>query len=86
LLHGQTSVRRLLTAALSLVAVLVLPVAARAQSELTRVTLSVGRSLPVQSPGAVSRVTVANPEIADVVVVGEREVVINGRRRARPTC
>ncbi len=71
--------RRLVTAALSFVALSLLPAAAPAQGELTRVTLSAGRSLAVQSPGAVSRVTVANPEIADVVVVGEREVVINAK-------
>ncbi len=79
MLPGQNSVRRLVWAALSLLVSLTLPVAVRAQGELTRVTLSVGRSLPVQSPAAVSRVTVANPEVADVVVVGEREVVINGK-------
>jgi pilus assembly protein CpaC len=59
---------------------LLAPLALHAQADLTRVSLSAGRSLAVQSPVAVSRVTVANPEVADVVVIGEREVVINGKQ------
>jgi Flp pilus assembly secretin CpaC len=47
--------------------------------EISTVDLSPGRSFPVQSPVAVSRVTVANPEVADVVVVGERDVIVNAK-------
>jgi len=36
-----------------------------------------GRSYPIAGLGAVSKVTVADPEIADVVVVSEQDVVIN---------
>ena len=46
---------------------------------IERVTLSAGRSTAVQSPIAVSRVSVANPDVADIVVIGERDVVINGK-------
>jgi pilus assembly protein CpaC len=55
------------------------PAALSAQSDITRVDLSTGRSYPIQTPVAVSRVTIANPEVADVVVIGERDVVINGK-------
>jgi Flp pilus assembly secretin CpaC len=83
-LSGQYFLRRVraaaLSACLSAALVPVVPAVLRAQAEFTRVTLSAGRSLPLQSPVAVSRVTVANPEVADVVVVGEREVVINGKQ------
>jgi pilus assembly protein CpaC len=82
-LSGQRLVRRLTTLALSTglaAAALLAPLPLRAQGDLTRVSLSAGRSLPLQAPVAISRVTVANPEIADVVVAGEREVVINGKQ------
>lgn len=36
-----------------------------------------GRSYPLVGMGAVSKVTVASPEIADVLVVSEQEVIIN---------
>jgi len=36
-----------------------------------------GRSLPLALNAPITKVTVANPEIADVVVIGETEVVIN---------
>lgn len=56
------------------------PAAARAQEGVvTPVNLAAGRSYPVQTPAAVTKVTVASPDVADVVVVGERDVVINGK-------
>jgi pilus assembly protein CpaC len=39
--------------------------------------LVAGRSFPVTGGGNIAKVTVANPEVADVVVIGESEVVIN---------
>ena len=39
--------------------------------------LVAGRSLPVASATPVTKVTVANPDVADVVVIGETDVVIN---------
>ncbi|MBY0490466.1 MAG: pilus assembly protein N-terminal domain-containing protein [Gemmatimonadaceae bacterium] len=46
---------------------------------ILRISLSVGRSLPLTTPDPITRVAVANPEIADVVVLGERDLVINGK-------
>lgn len=46
---------------------------------ITRVDLSVGRSLPVTTPVPLTRASVATPDIADLVVVGPRELVINGK-------
>lgn len=38
-----------------------------------------GRSYPITFPAAISKVSVANAEIADVVVISERELVINAK-------
>jgi pilus assembly protein CpaC len=46
---------------------------------ITRITLPVGRSHPITTNNPISRVTVATPEIADAVVVGERDLVINAK-------
>ena len=43
------------------------------------VSLAVGRSFPIDLAAAVTQVTIANPEIADVVVLSERSVVINAK-------
>ena len=79
--------RRAAAAALRRVAVACLvacaaPAALVAQADAVRVEridISVGRSIPIQSPVGITRVTVANPEIADVVVVGTTDVVLNGK-------
>ena len=79
--------RRAAAAALRRVAVACLvagaaPAVLVAQADAVRVEridISVGRSLPIQSPVGITRVTVANPEIADVVVVGTTDVVLNGK-------
>lgn len=42
-------------------------------------SLGVGRSLPIDLASAVTQVSVANPEIADVVVLTERSVVVIGK-------
>lgn len=41
------------------------------------VDLPVGRSYPIETTSPVSKASVANPEVADVVVIGERDIVIN---------
>src|SRR4051812_20571436 len=46
---------------------------------IMRVDLSIGRSHPVTTVTPILRVSVAAPEIADVIVVGEREIVMNGK-------
>ncbi|MEO7966370.1 MAG: pilus assembly protein N-terminal domain-containing protein [Gemmatimonadaceae bacterium] len=53
-----------------------------AQSDaITVIDLPVGRSLPVTAAVAITRVSIANPEIADLVVISERELVINSLAR-----
>jgi len=39
----------------------------------------VGRAYPLTTPVAITRVSIANPDVADVVVVGSREMVINAK-------
>ena len=46
---------------------------------ITRINLPVGRSYPINTVNPITRVSVATPEIADAVVVGERDVVINAK-------
>ena len=47
--------------------------------QITRLDLPAGRSYPLTTPVGVTRVSIANPDIADVVVVGTRELVINSK-------
>lgn len=77
-------VRRWQVLALLLLFLFLLASRAAAQSPMStdtilRIGLSVGRSLPLTTPDPITRVAVANPEIADVVVLGERDLVINGK-------
>jgi pilus assembly protein CpaC len=46
---------------------------------ITRINLPVGRSYPISTANPITRVSVATPEIADAVVVGERDVVVNAK-------
>lgn len=43
------------------------------------VNLPIGRSYPIQTTSPVSKASVANPDVADVVVIGERDIVINAK-------
>ena len=57
-----------------------IPAAAGAQAgPIIRVDLPVGRSYPLTTAVGITKVSIANPEIADVVVVGTRELVINAK-------
>lgn len=47
---------------------------------VTPVDLPVGRSLPLQTAVPITRVSIATPEVADVIVISERELVINSLR------
>ena len=47
--------------------------------QVVGISLVVGRSYPLTTPDPITRVAVATPEIADVVVVSDRDVVINGK-------
>jgi pilus assembly protein CpaC len=84
-LNGLTrGIRRLASSAVlaaGLLAAAVLPAAAQtAEQDIVRIPLPAGRSFPIQAPVPVTRVSVANPTIADVVVIGERDLVINARQ------
>ena len=71
------------TGALSVVLLLAnaRPATAQTQPEtISRISLSVGRSFPVQSDVAVTNVAVSNPDVADAVVVTERDFVINAKK------
>ena len=50
-----------------------------AEAGIIRVPLPAGRSYPIHTAVPVTRVSVANPAVADVVVIGERDVVMNAR-------
>jgi Flp pilus assembly secretin CpaC len=45
---------------------------------VVRVDLPAGRSYPITTLSNITQVSVASPDVADVVVMGSREVVING--------
>jgi pilus assembly protein CpaC len=47
--------------------------------EVQRIDMSIGRSFPITMPALISQVSIATPEIADVVVVANREIVINAK-------
>jgi pilus assembly protein CpaC len=50
----------------------------RNQEIKQKIHLQVGSSKVVKTPFAVTRVSVGNPEIADIVVISDREIYING--------
>ena len=53
---------------------------ARAQEDvITPLDMSVGRSMPITMGAPITKVSVANPDIADVVVISTVEMVINAR-------
>jgi len=47
------------------------------EGPITALDLPIGRSFPISADTAVTRVSIVNPAVADVVVVSDREVVIN---------
>ncbi len=55
------------------------PAGAQASDPILRLDLPIGRSYPITTIVGVTRVSIANPDVADVVVVGTRELVINGK-------
>lgn len=57
-----------------------LPATVSAQSgPIVRLDLPAGRSYPLTTPVGITKVSIANPDVADVVVVGTRELVINSK-------
>src|SRR5690606_19271939 len=59
------------------------PGAARAQRVLTEaervISVAKGRSALYQHPGAIARISVGDPNVVDVQLVSEREIVVNAR-------
>ena len=60
------------------------PRSVRAQSpvladSIVKLALSIGRSIPLTTTDPIIKVAVANPEVATVVVVTERDVLISGK-------
>ena len=75
-MNGLTAIpRSVLLAAALLVSVSAGGAAQAAQ--VTRIDLPIGRSYPISTTVPISRVSIAAPGVADVIVIGEREVVIN---------
>ena len=54
--------------------------AAAQPGQITRIELPVGRAYPLTTAVGITRVSIANPDVADVVVVGTRELVINSKQ------
>jgi pilus assembly protein CpaC len=52
---------------------------AQAQGPVIRIDLPIGRSYPLTTPTSITRVSISNPDVADIVVVGTRELVINAK-------
>lgn len=58
----------------------ILPVSTSAQSgPIVHIDLPAGRSYPLTTPVGITKVSIANPDVADVVVIGTRELVINSK-------
>lgn len=49
------------------------------ETTVTSLQLTIGRSYPISTPFALTHVSVANAEVADLVVISERELVINAK-------
>ncbi len=56
------------------------PAGAQANDPVIKIDLPVGRSYPLTTNVGITKVSIANPDVADVVVVGTRELVINATR------
>ena len=55
------------------------PTGAQTNDPIIRVDLPIGRSIPVSTAVGITKVSIANPDVADIVVVGTRELVINAK-------
>src|SRR6476660_992574 len=56
------------------------PAVATLQSDpVTRIDLPVGRAYPLTTPVAITKVSITNSEIADVIVISAREMVVNAK-------
>jgi pilus assembly protein CpaC len=78
----QSHTPRFLVVAAALSAFVALSPSAGAQATddtITRIELPAGRSYPITTVNPITRVSVATPDIADAVVVDERNLVINAK-------
>jgi pilus assembly protein CpaC len=66
-------------AAVCALMLLVPRIAAAQETQVTRIGLPVGRSYPFRSEDPIQRVSIVNDAVAEVVVISERELVVNGR-------
>lgn len=78
-LRVKPRVRGLCTGLMFVFAALAASSAGAQTGPITRLNLPVGRAYPLTTQVGVTRVSIANPEVADVVVVGTRELVINAK-------
>lgn len=53
--------------------------AAAQSDQILHIDLPIGRSLPLTASAGITKVSIANPDVADVVVVSSREWVINSK-------
>ena len=80
-LKTLTNVRKVSLAVTLSLALFAAPSADAQPGPITRIDLPAGRSYPLTTAVGVTRVSIANPDVADVVVVGTREIVINSKVR-----
>jgi pilus assembly protein CpaC len=77
-LIGKSDVYRRAVRVLAIIAAMMISGRAYAQeTAITRIDLPLGRAYPYRAAEVITRVTVANPTVADAVVVSEREIVVN---------
>ncbi|MGK2962500.1 MAG: type II and III secretion system protein family protein [Gemmatimonadaceae bacterium] len=74
-----TDVSRLLVLVGTLVFGAIATPASAQPGQITRIDLPVGRAYPLTTAVGITRVSISNPDVADVVVVGTRELVINSK-------
>ena len=75
---GKSDVYRRALGVLGIIAAMMISGRASAQeTAVTRIDLPIGRAYPYRAAEVITRVTVANPSVADAVVVSEREIVVN---------
>ena len=75
---GKSDVYRRALRVLGIIAAMMISGRVSAQeTAVTRIDLPLGRAYPYRAAEVITRVTVANPGIADAVVVSEREIVVN---------
>jgi pilus assembly protein CpaC len=79
-LNAQSAIRTL-ALAVTVAVLAIAPAPARAQSgPIIRLDLPAGRSYPLTTPTGITKVSIADPDVADVVVIGTRELVINSKK------